>query len=155
MLGEPDNKGLIARAVEKYFANKRELEALSRGEANISISVELVEVYNEDVRDLLSASAVARSKSLKISNNEVVGNIVVQTDTENEVMEVLNLAQQRRCVKATQSNSESSRSHMLFTLHFHASLPGGIQRAGKLNVCDLAGSERLGKSGANAVVGVS
>lgn len=131
------------------FNAKRELEALSRGKAEITLSVELVEIYNEEVRDLLCTS-----NSLKVSSNEVVGNAVVQTETEDEVLQVLSLAQGRRCVKATESNAESSRSHMLFTLHFQALLPGGITRTGKLNICDLAGSERLGKSGAN-VVGVS
>ena len=67
-------------------------------------------------------------------------------------MEVLDLAQSRRCVKATQSNAESSRSHMVFTLHFSVTMKNGIKRAGRLNICDLAGSERLSKSGANSSV---
>ena len=44
---------------------------------------------------------------------------------------------------------------MLFTIHFKVSTKSGMSREGKLNVCDLAGSERLGKSNANAHVGVS
>jgi hypothetical protein len=44
---------------------------------------------------------------------------------------------------------------MIFTVHFHVTNNEGMQRLGKLNICDLAGSERLSKSGANTFVGVS
>ena len=151
MLGEDGNDGLIGRSVHKMFNEKREMEALSRGATRVSMSVELLEVYNEKVRDLLSSE---KDQDLKVTSNEVVGNIVVQTNTEEEVMKVMALAQSRRCVKATSSNSESSRSHMIFTLHFNVTTKDGVERNGKLNICDLAGSERLNKSGANNV-GVS
>lgn len=151
MLGEDGNDGLIGRSVRKIFEEKREVETLSRGETHVSVSVELLEVYNEKVRDLLSAD---KDQDLKVLSNEVVGNIVVQTNAVDEVMKVLALAQRRRCVKATGSNSESSRSHMIFMLHFNVTAKDGVERSGKLNICDLAGSERLDKSGTN-VVGVS
>ena len=50
-------------------------------------------------------------------------------------------------MRATQSNSESSRSHMLFTIHFEVDGNDGMSRKGKLHICDLAGSERVDKSG--------
>ncbi|CAB9527007.1 Kinesin-like protein [Seminavis robusta] len=154
MLGEPGNEGVICRAVNKMFAAKRELEEFSRGTTEVDMSVELLEIYNEQVRDLLvpNAGPNGRECTLKITSNEVVGNIRVPADSEEQVMKVLALAQSRRCVKATNSNAESSRSHMVFTLHFNVAMKNGIKRSGRLNICDLAGSERLGKSGANTVV---
>jgi Kinesin motor domain len=156
MLGESGNEGIIARAVNKMFASKRELEEYSRGTTKVEMSVELLEIYNEQVRDLLAPNAgpSGREVALKVTSNEVVGNLRVPAGSEQEVMDVLSLAQSRRCVKATQSNSESSRSHMVFTLHFDVTMKNGIKRVGKLNICDLAGSERLSKSGANASVQV-
>jgi hypothetical protein len=153
MLGETGNEGIIARSVKKLFETKRETESLSAGETKVALSVELLEVYNEQVRDLLAPSSGPNGREipLKVTSKEVVGNVVVATSTEEEVMNVLALAQSRRCVKATSSNSESSRSHMLFTIHFDVTMKDGIQRFGKLNVCDLAGSERLDKSGAHNV----
>lgn len=150
MLGEAGNEGLIARAVDKMFSAKRELEEISAGSTKCDMSVELLEIYNEQVRDLLvpNAGPSGREVALKVTSNEVVGNLRVPTSSEQEVMDVLSLAQSRRCVKATQSNSESSRSHMVFTLHFNVTMKNGMKRSGKLNVCDLAGSERLSKSGA-------
>jgi kinesin family protein C1 len=156
MLGEPGNEGIVARSVKKLFSAKDELEGLARGECQVTISVELLEVYNEKIRDLVAPKCGPNGEEInvKVTSQEVVGNTVVETSTEQQVTEILNLAQKRRCVKATSSNAESSRSHMLFTIHFDVSMKDGTVRTGKLNVCDLAGSERLDKSGAN-IVGVS
>jgi kinesin family protein C1 len=157
MLGEPSNDGLIARSVSKLFEAKHEMEALSRGETKVSLSVELLEIYNEQVRDLLAPNSGPSGCeiNLKVTSTEVVGNIVVPTGAKDEVMHVLDKAQKRRCVKATNSNAESSRSHMLFTIHFIVESKDGVSRAGKLHICDLAGSERLNKSGTNSIIGVS
>ena len=150
------NEGIIARAVKKLYEAKTEIEATSRGDSQVSMSVELLEVYNEKVCDLLAPKSGpdGREMNLKVTSQEVFGNAIVSTTDEDEVMQILALAQSRRCVKATASNSESSRSHMLFTIHFEVTNKDGSIRKGKLNVCDLAGSERLSKSGTN-LVGVS
>jgi kinesin family protein C1 len=152
MIGEPGNEGIISRSVSKLFEAKREMEALSRGETKVNLCVELLEIYNEQVRDLLAPNSGpnGREVNLKVTSKEVVGNIIVATSTKEDVMHVLELAQKRRCVKATMSNAESSRSHMLFTIHFNVETSDGVSRTGKLHVCDLAGSERLSKSGAAA-----
>jgi hypothetical protein len=156
MLGEDGYDGLIGRSVVKLFHSKHEIEELSRGAASVELSVELLEVYNEKVFDLLAPQGgdKGRELSLKVTSKEVVGNVLVPTASKEDVMKVLALAQSRRCVKATASNKESSRSHMIFTIHFQTTLGDGTKRNGKLNVCDLAGSERLKKSGAHQV-GVS
>jgi kinesin family protein C1 len=154
MLGDQSNEGIVARAVAKLFNAKAELEALSKGTTTVSISVELLEIYNEQVRDLLSTEA-QKDQNLKVTSMDVVGNILAKTSCSEEVMQALAIAQARRCVKATNSNSESSRSHMVFTIHFNVTSDDGITRKGKLHICDLAGSERLSKSGANSSVGGS
>lgn len=160
MLGDQNdknNKGIIGRAVHKIFETKNDLEDLyrSRGGAKIEILVELIEIYNESVQDLLNSVENDCIKAVKIGSHAQNGNGIFQTNTEDAVMHILDMAQKKRAVKATSSNAASSRSHMLFTLHFSASLPDGIKRSGTLNICDLAGSERLGKSGANEIVRVS
>jgi kinesin family protein C1 len=155
MLGEADNKGLISRSISKLFSAKQEIEALSRGDTKVELSVELLEVYNEKIRDLLAPNGGTdgRELNLKVTSKSVVGNVVLPAQNETEVAKILDKAQNRRCVKATASNAVSSRSHMLFTLHFKTSSKSGVSREGKLNICDLAGSERLSKSNANAHVG--
>ena len=155
MLGEKDSEGIIFRSVRKIFQAKNEIESLSRGEAKVDIAVELLEIYNDQVRDLLAPNGGpdGREVSLKVTSKEVVGSILVAAENENHVHKILAKAQRRRCVKATASNEVSSRSHMLFTLHFKVSSCAGVSKSGKLHVCDLAGSERLSKSNANAHAG--
>ena len=153
MLGEEGNKGIVTRSVEMLFKAKQEIEALSRGETNVELSVELLEIYNEKVRDLLADGNDGKEINLKVTSKRVVGNIIVPAQDEEQVAKILDKAQKRRTVKATSSNAVSSRSHMLFTIHFKATSKNGTVRSGKLNVCDLAGSERLNKSNANSVGG--
>jgi len=156
MLGEPGNEGLVSRSVRKLFAAREAIAELTRAESKVEVSVELLEVYNEKVRDLLAAGNVeGQEGSLKVKANAAVGSTVVLVNNEGEVASILAKAQSRRCVKATASNAVSSRSHMLFTIHFKVLSRDGSSRVGKLNICDLAGSERLSKSNANEHVGVS
>jgi kinesin family member C1 len=161
-LNTVEEQGVIIRSVRKLFQAKQEMQELSKGETQVAVSVELIEIYNEQVHDLLATGGGSissdkigdRRKSLKVNSQQVVGNKVISTATQEDVMRVLTLAQKRRCTKATSSNAESSRSHMLFTIHFEVTNgKTGMKRAGKLHVCDLAGSERLSKSGAHYVGG--
>lgn len=146
MIGGPgnDNKGIVFRAVEKIFQAKKELEA-SQSSISVKLSVELLEIYNENIRDLLARNN--RQDTLRIVSSDVIGNVCATVEKEEDVYEILSFASSKRCVKATNSNLESSRSHMLFTIHFVTSHNNEIKRVGKLHICDLAGSERLDKSG--------
>ena len=149
-------RGVIGRSIAKLFDTKHEIESTSEGRSHVELSVEMLEVYNEEVRDLLASNFGSDGKllNLKVNSQEVVGNEVVPVDKEQDILGILTAAQKRRCVKATASNSASSRSHLLFTLNITIELESGVERVGKLNICDLAGSERLDKSGTN-IIGVS
>jgi len=149
-------RGVIGRSIGKLFDTKHEIESTSEGSSRVDLSVEMLEVYNEEVRDLLAINFGSDGKllNLKVNSQEVVGNEVLQVNKEEDILGILTAAQKRRCVKATASNSASSRSHLLFTLNITLELESGVKRVGKLNICDLAGSERLDKSGTN-IVGVS
>ena len=119
MLGEQGNEGVIARSIQKLFGTKREIEELNP-EHSVEISVELLEVYNEKIRDLLVAKGGSDGEeiNLKVKANEAIGSTILGVQSESEVLSVLNKAQTRRSTKATASNAVSSRSHMIFTLRF-------------------------------------
>jgi kinesin family member C1 len=140
MLGEvgSSDEGLIARSIRKLFDAKHDIEVFSRGEKQVNLSLELLEIYNEQVRDLLAekrgSSTSGENHSLKIVANEAVGSIRQAVSTESDVFKILQTAQQRRCVKATSSNATSSRSHLLFTLQFTVHSKDGTNQSGKLNV---------------------
>lgn len=149
MLGNQENPGLITKAIKMLFKSKRDLEEASKGKVRVDISIELLEIYNENVRDLLGRKKGNDGYApinLSLSSNEAVGNVVYKAGDEESVMSVLDKAQKRRCVKATKSNAESSRSHLIFTLNYNVASESGKLRKSKLSICDLAGSERLSKS---------
>jgi kinesin family protein C1 len=154
MIGDKKNPGLIPRSVQMFFDTKADIEKKCQAQGQvvkIDIGVELLEVYNDEVRDLLSPNAGPNGKLVKVDvqGHEAVGNVVASASSQTEVEKILAVAQSRRCVKATNSNAESSRSHMLFTIHFKvtSSTNDELNRNGCLHITDLAGSERLDKSG--------
>ena len=157
MLGDGANcRGLIGGSIDKLFDTKREIELSSEGRSSVSFSVEMLEIYNEQVRDPLApcdakTNANSNGKLLKVTSKEVEGKKTLLVEKKEDIMQVLSQAQKRRCVKATKSNEQSSRSHLLITLNIVVSLENGTKRIGKLNICDLAGNERLNKSGTNHV----
>ena len=159
MLGDSESsadQGLIFRSIRKLFDAKARIEGISKGDKSITMTVELLEIYNEQVRDLLSPKAVGlrnQETSLKISGNKAVGSIHQPVDDEADVFEIIKRAEKRRTVKATSSNATSSRSHLLFTIEYTITSKDGTSQVGKLNICDLAGSERLAKSGAHIAGG--
>ncbi|KAG7367206.1 kinesin motor domain containing protein [Nitzschia inconspicua] len=151
----PGEKGIIPRSIRKLFDSKREIEELSQGQKWVSMKIEMLEIYNENVRDLLAshASTDELGASLKVVGGEAVGSIRQAVKTEAEVFKILKTAEKRRCVKATNSNATSSRSHLVFSIEYSVtSKDGSSNQVGKLNVCDLAGSERVSKSGATGSI---
>ncbi|KAK8551590.1 hypothetical protein V6N13_120046 [Hibiscus sabdariffa] len=125
----------------------------------------MLEIYNETIRDLLSTnrsigsdptrpeSAVSgKQYTIKhdANGNTYVSDLtIVDVSTITEISSLLRQAAQSRSVGRTQMNEQSSRSHMVFTLRISGINEGTEQQVqGVLNLIDLAGSERLSKSGA-------
>jgi kinesin family protein C1 len=124
----------------------------------------MLEIYNETIRDLLpanrSCSDISRTENgvagkqytIKhdANGNTVVSDLtIVDVRSSREVSYLLDQAAQSRSVGKTQMNEESSRSHFVFTLRisgYNESTDQQVQ--GVLNLIDLAGSERLSRSGA-------
>lgn len=64
-----------------------------------------------------------------------------------DVIKLIQQGERVRSVARTDMNEVSSRSHSLLTITVTAKLQDGSIRVGKLNLADLAGSERADKSG--------
>ncbi|KAK9167651.1 hypothetical protein Scep_002842 [Stephania cephalantha] len=119
----------------------------------------MLEIYNETIRDLLSTNRVgnlengAAAKQYTIKhdangNTHVSDLTVVDVCSIKEVSYLLHQAAQSRSVGKTQMNEQSSRSHCVFTLRISGVNESTEQQVhGVLNLIDLAGSERLSKSG--------
>ena len=151
-----DAAGIIPRVLQALF-NK-----LNADENDSIVRCSFIELYNEDLRDLLSADADSGSSSkLKIyDDNSKKGHAttVVQGMEERHIASAadgikrLQEGSLRRQVAATKCNDLSSRSHTVFTITVqtkHVTETGeDYFNTGKLNLVDLAGSENIQRSGA-------
>lgn len=149
MNGPPDNRGCNLRALHDLFIKSKERK---RDQIEDVIKVSVLEIYNESIRDLLRDPSKA-AKKLKVSTNErgnyVPDLTVVEVHDDNEVLELMTMADAVRSSASTDMNEHSSRSHMLLSVHVdtvHRS--SGLKTFSRLNLVDLAGSERIDKSGA-------
>ena len=80
---------------------------------------------------------------------QIAGATRMVVDSEAVAQELLRRAARARSTDSTAMNSESSRSHSVFTLHITGvNEAGDCRLLGSLSLVDLAGSERLARSGA-------
>ncbi|XP_034475689.1 kinesin-like protein subito [Drosophila innubila] len=126
-------------------------------DVSVMIWVSFVEIYNELVYDLLTmppkqaTMAEPRRKTLKIVCNKgqvfIKGLTSVFVKSGEDAIKLLRLGQQRISYAATSVNANSSRSHCVFTvdvLKYHRT---GMTTHSSYKFCDLAGSERVDKTG--------
>ena len=148
MMGPPENRGCNLRALSDLFNKSKARRADGITD---SIKVSVMEVYNEQIRDLLSEDVGKRK--LEVRRNEH-GNYVpdlttVEVHGDDEVLELMKMSDATRSSATTNMNEHSSRSHMLVSVAVETTHASSGQRTrGKLHLVDLAGSERIDKSGA-------
>ncbi|KAA8519950.1 hypothetical protein F0562_014140 [Nyssa sinensis] len=157
----PEQKGLIPRSLEQIFQTSQSLSAQGW---KYKMQASMLEIYNETIRDLLSVNrsggldmtradgVVGKHYAIKHDSNgdtHVADLTIVDVCSIKEVSSLLQQAAQSRSVGKTQMNEQSSRSHFVFTLRISGVNESTEQQVhGVLNLIDLAGSERLSRSGA-------
>ena len=148
MAGSPQDRGVNWRALGELFTKSNE----RRGEMRDTITLSILEVYNEEIRDLLNNSGEKLEIRQGEFGNFVPGLTQMPVATLRDVEELFGVAESNRAVASTSMNEHSSRSHMMLTISVVSEnvANGSVQR-GKLNLVDLAGSERINKSGAAGV----
>eukprot|EP00803_Ostreobium_quekettii_P003901 evm.model.scf_1298.6 EVM.evm.TU.scf_1298.6 scf_1298:39133-44092(-) len=149
----PREAGVIPRAIKQIF------DHLERSHVDSSVRVSFLEVYNEELTDLLdvddATQQTARNK-LKIMEDKT--GVIVQgledciVHNSVEIFQVLRRGSSKRVKAETLLNKQSSRSHSIFTITIHmkeTTIDGeDVVKIGKLNLVDLAGSECISRSGA-------
>ena len=145
-------RGIIPNAFETLFGD---IDAVDSTNKNFLVRASFLEIYNENVRDLLGKD---QSKTCDLKETPERGVYVKDLTTfvvksVAEIRKVLEVGKKNRSVGATLMNADSSRSHSIFTVTVETSEvdPGGREedahiRVGKLNLVDLAGSERQSKT---------
>ncbi|XP_072182334.1 osmotic avoidance abnormal protein 3-like [Diadema setosum] len=145
----PTQRGIIPRAFEHIFENIQVAEGLK-----FLVRASYLEIYNEEIRDLLGKDHKARLELKEHPDKGVYVKDLSMHVVHNtrECEQVMELGWKNRSVGATLMNADSSRSHSIFTIHIEmCELDEAGEdhiRAGKLNLVDLAGSERQAKTGA-------
>nr|XP_018684240.1 PREDICTED: kinesin-4-like isoform X3 [Musa acuminata subsp. malaccensis] len=115
------------------------------------VGVQMVEVYNEQVRDLLANDSTQKRLGImttSLPNGLAVPDASMHTvQSTLDVLELMGIGQTNRAVSATSLNERSSRSHSILTVHVQGmDLKTGATLRGSLHLVDLAGSERIERS---------
>ncbi|GLD96926.1 hypothetical protein PINS_up005609 [Pythium insidiosum] len=148
----PEEKGIIPNSFKHIF----DRIAAESNTKQFMVYASYLEIYNEEIRDLLASDPKNR---LELKENLETGVYVKdlisrQVTGEAEIDAVMQQGKKNRSVGATLMNQTSSRSHSMFTITVEAcSNAVGVDGkqhicVGKLNLVDLAGSERQAKTGA-------
>jgi kinesin family protein C2/C3 len=154
MEGSEADRGVNYRALELLFNNMEQRRQGS--EWRFAVQVSLLEIYNEQIRDLLEdrskagKGAPAAKLEVKAGKNgmHVPGLTTVTVTEQTQILRLMQLGKRNRATASTQMNADSSRSHSMLSVYVEAkNLITGDEAHGKLHLIDLAGSERISKSG--------
>ncbi|XP_004302713.1 PREDICTED: 125 kDa kinesin-related protein [Fragaria vesca subsp. vesca] len=153
----PAEAGVIPRAVRQIF------DTLEAQKADYSLRVTFLELYNEEITDLLAPDDYSRNSEDRQKKpislmEDGKGCVIVRgleeepVYTVNEIYSLLERGAAKRRTADTLLNKRSSRSHSVFsiTVHVKEATVGDEEliKCGKLNLVDLAGSENISRSGA-------
>ncbi|KAG7117074.1 Kinesin-like protein KIF21B like [Verticillium longisporum] len=172
---DPEVMGVIPRAATALFdklegprkqANRGSMSQLrtphrysaqgasGSADKNWQLKATYVEIYNEQLRDLLIPDHVPQHERVNVTIREdVKGNILltglrqVDINSVEDLMAALNFGSTLRQTDATAINARSSRSHAVF-IEAMTGNESWVTTDSKLHFVDLAGSERLKNTGA-------
>ncbi|GAB6022342.1 Kinesin-like protein kif21b [Chamberlinius hualienensis] len=174
-----DDLGIIPRAIDHLFGGieqrRQNAYDLNQPLPDFKIHCQFIELYNEEIVDLLDDTRDSfghRKKSgIRIHENSqggiyTVGVTSKTVTTKIETLQCLKIGALSRTTASTQMNSQSSRSHAIFTIYVTQQRVAGIKDTdgeldaeqdnlndietltSKFHFVDLAGSERLKRTGA-------
>lgn len=150
-IDDPALMGVIPRAVHHIF------EHLDNQNTEYAVRVSFLEMYNEELTDLLVPDDCLDVKSPRIFEDTRRGVVCspleeLPVNNARQIFDVLQRGLAKRRVSETLLNKNSSRSHCIFTINVHiketTSEGEEVLKIGKINLVDLAGSECIGRSGA-------
>jgi kinesin family protein C2/C3 len=116
MEGYGANIGVSPRAINELF---HQIEGVKES-STYSLSLSMLEIYNETIRDLLDSSKATNKDKLDIrqtpEGNVVQGLTEIAITSYEQVRELMKQGQANRAVGSHDMNEHSSRSHSILTV---------------------------------------
>lgn len=157
----PATAGVMPRAVRHIF------DILEARKADYSMKVTFLELYNEELTDLLASEDQSRfpedrqkRSTISLMEDGKGGAVIrgleeIVVKSPSGIYSLLEQGSARRRTSDTALNKQSSRSHSVFSIYIYVKVTTiGNQeliKCGRLNLVDLAGSESIARSGAKEV----
>ncbi|XP_058081265.1 kinesin-like protein KIN-12F [Magnolia sinica] len=144
------NQGIVPRIFHMLFSEiQKEKENSDEGQINYQCRCSFLEIYKEQITDLLDPT----QRNLQIRDDAKNGFYVENLSEEyvtsfEDVTQILIKGLSNRKVGATSINSKSSRSHIIFTCVIESWCKGTLSKcfssskSSRISLVDLAGSER-------------
>eukprot|EP00039_Didymoeca_costata_P033143 m.40858 g.40858 ORF g.40858 m.40858 type:complete len:1102 (-) comp9716_c0_seq1:114-3419(-) len=154
-LKSKEDHGIIQRSLENLFRRLNEQDY-----ANIKVKVSFLEIYNEELQDLLEpppkkGQRQVSDKSLKLIDHNTRGTVChglkeIEVTSVDDALKLLATAEANSSFSATKMNKLSNRAHRIFTIisEFKRYETDVIST---LTFIDLAGSEDISRSGAEGL----
>ncbi|CAH2048177.1 unnamed protein product [Thlaspi arvense] len=140
-ISSKEDWGVNYRALNDLF----HLTQIRQNTMVYEVGVQMVEIYNEQVRDILSDGGIWNTA---LPNGLAVPDASMHSVRSTEdVLELMNIGLMNRTVGATALNERSSRSHCVLSVHVRGvDVETDSVLRGSLHLVDLAGSERVDRS---------
>jgi len=144
MLGNKENPGITMLTMTELYDQINQLQETKE----IKVGVTYLEVYNENVIDLLNPNGPMHLREDGKGGVSVAGLKVQKIHSSEQLFNLLQKGNSNRTQHPTDANAESSRSHAVFQVYveMHSKENGEFKYA-KLSMIDLAGSERSSATG--------
>ncbi|NWW03255.1 KI18A protein, partial [Oreocharis arfaki] len=148
MLGSPEDPGVMYLTMMTLYKRMDQIKE----DKTCDVAVSYLEVYNEQIRDLLVSSGPLAVREDGQQGVVVQGLTLHQPKSAEEILQMLDYGNKNRTQHPTDVNASSSRSHAVFQIYLRqqdktASINQNI-RIAKMSLIDLAGSERANATNA-------
>ncbi|NXO83035.1 KI18A protein, partial [Sitta europaea] len=142
MLGSPEDPGVMYLTMITLYKRMDQIKE----DKICDVAVSYLEVYNEQIRDLLVNSGPLAVREDGKQGVVVQGLTLHQPKSAEEILQMLDYGNRNRTQHPTDVNASSSRSHAVFQIYLRqqdktANINQNI-RIAKMSLIDLAGSER-------------
>jgi len=166
MEGTNEQPGVMMRSLEEVFQLMKSKKELF----SYTLKMHMVEIYNNELRDLLALQKPLQDKKLEVfdlgeDKGLNIPNLTrVSIQTLAQCLKYIKVGVAQRAEAATLMNSHSSRSHLVVTLEIESRLRENLNNSSitngnanlaiqgvksKLRFVDLAGSENANMSGSH------